>query len=125
MIPRTSFCTGIQARSSVTGSRLKILGLGTKCFRCPNVKHFGAGHSEGATLPLAAVVVVTLRMLSPSACEAASFRGLGALPGGSPPYSQAWDVSADGSVVVGESRSDLGIEGFRWTMETGMTRLGG
>ncbi len=54
------------------------------------------------------------------------FMGLGYLPGGS---EQSWanDVSADGSVVVGASRSvasgDL-IEAFIWTLETGMVGLG-
>ena len=51
-----------------------------------------------------------------------SFQGLGDLEGG---YfnSHADGVSADGSVVVGFSRSDSGIEAFRW--EDGvMTGLG-
>lgn len=53
----------------------------------------------------------------------ASFTGLGDLPGGiyqSNPY----DVSADGSVVVGRSRTtQFGDEGFRWTQATGMVKL--
>ena len=40
--------------------------------------------------------------------------GLGDLPGGSF-GSRAWGVSADGSVVVGRSRSASGGEAFRWT----------
>jgi probable HAF family extracellular repeat protein len=60
-------------------------------------------------------------MLGPAA--AASFQGLGFLPGGYRLYSIAYDVSADGSVVVGLSRSANGIEAFRW--ENGvMTGLG-
>ncbi|OHB48846.1 MAG: hypothetical protein A2Y10_06230 [Planctomycetes bacterium GWF2_41_51] len=54
---------------------------------------------------------------------AASFRGLGDLPGGSF-YSRVHDVSADGSVVVGSSSSGNGYEAFRWTSETGMQGLG-
>jgi probable HAF family extracellular repeat protein len=52
-----------------------------------------------------------------------SFVGLGDLPGGiyqSVPY----DVSDDGSVVVGRSRTtDFGDEAFRWTQATGMVRM--
>jgi len=51
-----------------------------------------------------------------------SFRGLGFLPGGT--YSQAWGVSADGSVVTGFSSSSAGTEAFLWTAETGMVGLG-
>ncbi len=43
----------------------------------------------------------------------ASFQGLGDLPGGSF-QSSALDVSADGSVVVGESKSASGNQAFRW-----------
>ena len=46
------------------------------------------------------------------------------MPGGEFPYSIALDVSADGSVVVGESRSAQGIEAFRWSAATGMEGLG-
>jgi len=35
-----------------------------------------------------------------------------------------WDISADGSVVVGESGSANGGEAFRWTAATGMVGLG-
>ena len=45
--------------------------------------------------------------------NAASFMGLGDLPGDEF-YSYANCVSADGTVVVGMSYSDLGDEGFRW-----------
>jgi probable HAF family extracellular repeat protein len=47
--------------------------------------------------------------------------GLGYLPGGL--HSEATDVSADGRVVVGWSRSGLGTEAFRWTAEEGMVNL--
>lgn len=48
---------------------------------------------------------------------------LGDLPGGDL-ESLASDVSDDGSVVVGFSVSDSGIEAFRWTANTGMVGLG-
>ena len=38
--------------------------------------------------------------------------------------SEAWDVSDDGSVVVGFSNSSSGDEAFRWTISGGMTGLG-
>jgi probable HAF family extracellular repeat protein len=52
--------------------------------------------------------------------QAASFQGLGFLPGGSSFFSVANGVSADGSVVVGRSFG----EAFRWTQATGMVGLG-
>lgn len=55
--------------------------------------------------------------------QAASFQGLGYLPGGSA-SSYASGVSADGSVVVGSSQSANGQEAFRWTQGTGMVGLG-
>lgn len=58
--------------------------------------------------------------------QAAFFQGLGFLPGGSLyGQSQAWGISADGSVVVGDSVSANGRrEAFRWTQGTGMVGLG-
>lgn len=54
--------------------------------------------------------------------QAASFQGLGFLPGGMFDGSTANGISADGSVVVGRSRNDE--EAFRWTQATGMVGLG-
>ena len=57
---------------------------------------------------------------------AASFQGLGDLPGGDS-YSIALAVSADGTTVVGRSRSTASgtdPEAFRWTESTGMVGLG-
>ena len=54
---------------------------------------------------------------------AASFMGLGALPG-TAFQSEATGVSADGSVVVGMSTAVLGNEAFRWTAATGILGLG-
>lgn len=53
---------------------------------------------------------------------------LGQLPGaGGNAFSAAYDVSADGSVIVGQadtnSQFGLPIVGFRWTSATGMTAL--
>ena len=48
---------------------------------------------------------------------------LGDLAGGSF-FSKAFAVSRDGSVVVGQSASDLGGEAFRWTADAGMVGLG-
>ncbi|MFM6373314.1 MAG: hypothetical protein ACKPH1_05120 [Microcystis panniformis] len=54
--------------------------------------------------------------------QAASFQGLGGLPGSF--SSSANGVSADGSVVVGSSNIGNGNEAFRWTQATGMVGLG-
>ncbi len=56
--------------------------------------------------------------------QAASFQGLGGLPGSF--SSSATGVSADGSVVVGSStRTPMWTtEAFRWTQATGMVGLG-
>ena len=55
---------------------------------------------------------------------AATFRGLGDLPGGAV-LSEATGVSADGSVVVGKSASSLSAaEAFRWTPGHAMVGLG-
>jgi probable HAF family extracellular repeat protein len=57
------------------------------------------------------------------AANAAFFTSLGDLPGGDF-FSAAKSVSANGSVVVGESRSTFGTEAFRWTSDGGMLGLG-
>lgn len=55
--------------------------------------------------------------------EATGMVGLGSLSS-THPGSHGTDVSADGSVVVGESRSDTAVaEAFRWTEATGMVSL--
>lgn len=48
---------------------------------------------------------------------------LGDLPGGDFD-SSAFDVSADGSVVVGHGESDEGREAFLWTAESGIRGFG-
>jgi probable HAF family extracellular repeat protein len=49
--------------------------------------------------------------------------GLGDLPGGTF-TSEAYDVSADGSVIVGVGSSASGFRAFRWTSDGGMVHLG-
>jgi probable HAF family extracellular repeat protein len=59
----------------------------------------------------------------PSVAAAASFRGLGHLPGSN--YTVARGVSNDGSVIVGSARSgSQNYEAFRWTNTDGMQGLG-
>jgi len=55
--------------------------------------------------------------------NAASFRGLGDLPGGGF-LSVAMGVSSNGQVVVGYSSSANGTEGVRWTPTNGLVGLG-
>lgn len=70
------------------------------------------------------VVAMTLCALAQaSSAKAASFQGLGDLPGGEF-SSSAYDVSADGSTVVGNSDSANGEEAFRWTQKTSIQGLG-
>lgn len=58
----------------------------------------------------------------PALAGVVGFQGLGDLPGGNI-FSQAAGVSADGSVVVGQSNSASGGEAFRWTAGGGMVGL--
>lgn len=57
------------------------------------------------------------------ASAAPVFMGLGELPGGIL-ESRAFGISADGSTIVGDSRSATGLQAFRWRLETGMVGLG-
>ncbi len=52
-----------------------------------------------------------------------SFDGLGDLPGGQT-YSFAYDISADGSIIVGRSGSNNGNEALRWTQNGAMMSIG-
>jgi probable HAF family extracellular repeat protein len=56
-------------------------------------------------------------------CMAASFQGLGDLPG-SNFLSVATGVSSDGAVVVGYATSTNGLQAFRWTAPGGLVGLG-
>lgn len=71
---------------------------------------------------VAAPWLIMLLVAPGASAQAPSFEGLGDLPGGGP-LSYAWGVSADGSVVVGESDSAAGREAFMWQSGT-MTGLG-
>ena len=62
-------------------------------------------------------------ILLATAAQAASFMGLGDLPGGNF-ASGARGISADGLVVVGSGSSENGGEAFRWTAAEGMVGLG-
>jgi len=70
------------------------------------------------------LIISVLLLLPPAlvAQDTARFIGLGHLPGGS--SSMAFDVSANGLVVVGRDGGvgSVGI-GFRWTEEGGITEL--
>jgi probable HAF family extracellular repeat protein len=57
---------------------------------------------------------------------AATFQGLGALTV-VPSHafaSRAYGISGDGSTIVGQSQSPLGVQAFRWTQSTGMIGIG-
>jgi len=68
-------------------------------------------------------IIVVIVAISASISMAASFQGLGDLPGGHF-ASMAYGISADGSTVVGRGSTSLYSEAFRWTVETGMVGLG-
>ncbi|MFH1613934.1 MAG: PEP-CTERM sorting domain-containing protein [Planctomycetota bacterium] len=55
--------------------------------------------------------------------ESGGMVGLGDLPGGKT-ESSVWDISFDGSVIVGSSESAFGREAFRWTSSQGIEGLG-
>ena len=83
-------------------------------FQATSVAPQGLKPSFNRFLRVWAVVLGTATLtLVGSSAQAASFSGLGDLPGGSF-SSNATAVSADGSVVVGSSRSSNGLEAFRW-----------
>lgn len=80
-------------------------------------------HAAGALIGLAASLLCPG---SRALAGAAAFHPLGDLPGG-PFFSFAYDVSADGSTVVGYSQSSPSPgsrEAFRWTEAGGMIGLG-
>ena len=68
-------------------------------------------------------VVVVLAVAGIARAQPPGYQGLGYLPGGVYPRADR-ACSADGSVVVGSSRSASGLQqAFRWTAETGMVPL--
>jgi probable HAF family extracellular repeat protein len=73
-------------------------------------------------LPRVAICLLSVQLVPPA--QAAKFLGLGDLPGGAV-GSSARGISANGSVVVGDSTSGSGVnEAFRWTSGGGMLGLG-
>lgn len=68
-------------------------------------------------------VLMSVLIVVNSAKATVSFQGLGDLPGGDF-FSQAHDISADGSVIVGVSNSASNIRSFRWKSGV-MNSLGG
>lgn len=79
----------------------------------------------GAALPItfALAAAAISGQAAASGGSGGSFCGLGDLPGGIF-YSEANAVSADGTVVVGASRSAGGTEAFAWRGSSGPTGLG-
>ena len=69
------------------------------------------------------LVSTLLITLSPFISEAGVFTGLGFLPGGDS-SSGAWDISANGTTVIGRGQISGSSRMFRWTAESGMIDLG-
>jgi len=81
---------------------------------------------RSANVAMTLVALAAVFCATPAGIGGASFQGLGDLPGGQV-FSSAFAVSADGSVVVGASKSALSgsdYEAFRWTRIGGMIGLG-
>ena len=73
---------------------------------------------------LLAIIAMTLTVLTLPVSAKQSFQGLGDLPGGDF-SSQAFAVSGDGSVIVGQGNSGGFVaEAFRWTQATSMVAMG-
>jgi probable HAF family extracellular repeat protein len=79
--------------------------------------------SAGRRATILAIAAMVFTFGIAERAQAAKFLGLGDLTGGSF-SSDAFGVSADGSVVVGGSTSASGLEAFRWTSGGGMVGLG-
>ncbi|MEM9807855.1 MAG: PEP-CTERM sorting domain-containing protein [Cyanobacteria bacterium P01_D01_bin.56] len=77
-------------------------------------------------LASSAIISLAVVALGSQAAEAAFFRGLGYLPG-LDTSSQASDISADGTTVIGISRKEgpggRSSASFRWTARTGLTKI--
>ena len=79
--------------------------------------------SSVRTSILTVVSMIICMFLNTNQVDAATFMGIGDLPGGDF-LSSARGISADGTVVVGDSHSSSGCEAFRWTEATGIVGLG-
>jgi probable HAF family extracellular repeat protein len=84
---------------------------------------FGWAIVRRFSLPTEFLFLVVAISMGATTLSAAQFIPLGDLPGGSFD-SDAWGISADGSVVVGSSQSANGREAFLWTQNEGMKGLG-
>ncbi len=81
-------------------------------------------YSDQSTRTLLRAIAVTGLVLAVThSASAAKFIPLGDLPGGDF-QSVAYDISDDGSTVVGQSASSHGPRAFRWTLSGGMVGLG-
>jgi uncharacterized membrane protein len=87
-------------------------------------KHITSFHkvSRRQKITRATLAIVTFLGLGVSSAEAASFTPLGFQTGGTNSF--AYDVSGDGSTVVGYGGSALGNQAFYWTSTTGMVGSG-
>ena len=98
-----------------------ITGLG---FIVSSFKLYYSKEGDKRSLTLiTAIFVLSILTASSTTTKAATFTGLGDLPGGDF-TSYARGISADGSTVVGYSKSASGFEAFRWTLDGGMAGLG-
>lgn len=55
--------------------------------------------------------------------EASGIVALGGFPGATRRFSQTFGISGDGSVIVGDAASALGVDAFRWTEADGFVAL--
>ncbi len=110
---RWSATDGMVGLGSLPGGRFHSWAMGTSVDGSVVV---GASESEGAIPP---------RMEAFRWTPAEGMVGLGFLTD-NPNWraSEAWAVSADGTVIVGEARSDSGRQAFRWTADEGLVGLG-
>lgn len=86
----------------------------------PRLSTIRANISALGAVGLAAVFVW------PTLVSAGSFQGLGVFPGEWPEEASPYDISDDGTVIVGaiNTPGEIEQEAFRWTEETGFVRLG-
>ncbi len=77
---------------------------------------------HGFKICLVLIVFIFVSFANNSRPDAASFQRLGDLPGVSF-SSVAFDLSADGSVVVGQSETASGTEAFVWDSTNGMKSI--
>jgi probable HAF family extracellular repeat protein len=104
-----------------------MVGLGTLS-NSPDATSFGYAVSSDGSTVVGVSGVATFNAAFPRQAEAFRWTeatgmiGLGHLRGGV--TSVAYDVSENGSVIVGRSGSSPGQQAFRWTQNSGMVGLG-